>query len=625
MIPPGPALIFRLVLPQILFVFCVYAIKIAIENQGHTFSTSTRWLLYISAFFARPLWMLFLARPYMNILNARRAAAKGAVLPPLVKESSSEVLASVMRSFGNGYIGKLFVYHLPVPISTVDPIRFKGEAYLEWAQKYGNTYMYQAYTETRVMTLEPEHIKAILATQFNNFEKGLVNYQQLKSLLGSGVFNSDGDMWKNMTRPFFSKNRISDSDIFERHADDTISAMKQRLAQGYPIEFQDAVGRFTLDSATEFLFGKDVGSLGAGLPYPRGTPIIQKDSSTFNHPSNVFVRAFTQGQDQAALRGRRGDMWPLAEFWSDKVKAQRAHVDNFTNPILQERRYEQLARGTTSRSKESDEDGEGETFLDHLMRSTDDDQIIRDEIVNILVAGRDTTASLLTFAIYVLTERPELTERLRKEILEFVGSNARPTYKNIADMKYLRAFLNGLTFSGWKSDILMKFNPETLRLYPPVPFNSRYSKTSIVLPAKNGQPPLYIPAGVNVFLMHRRADLWGPDSLEFDPDRFIDDRAQRYLIPNPFIFAAFNAGPRICIGQQFAYNEASYFLIRFLQSFTGFKVDWAVQPESSRPPAEWEPLPGTTKGREKVKLSSHLTMVVKDGLWVKMQEREIKL
>ncbi|KAJ4466659.1 hypothetical protein C8J55DRAFT_238496 [Lentinula edodes] len=138
MIPPGPALIFRLVLPQILFVFCVYAITTAIENQGHTFPTSTRWLLYVGAFFARPLWMLFLARPYMNILSARRAAAKGAVLPPLVEESSSEVLASVMRSFGNGYI---------------------GEAYLEWAQKYGNTYMYQAYTETRVMTLEPEHIK----------------------------------------------------------------------------------------------------------------------------------------------------------------------------------------------------------------------------------------------------------------------------------------------------------------------------------------------------------------------------------------------------------------------------------------------------------------------------------
>ncbi|KAJ3737799.1 cytochrome P450 [Lentinula guzmanii] len=614
MVPPGPALIFRLVLPQVLLALCVYAILGTLENRGHAYPTTTRWIIYIGAFLARPVWMLFLARPCMTILNARKAAAKGAVLPPLVEGSSSEVLASVMRSFGNGYI---------------------GEGYLEWAQKYGNTFMYQAYTETRILTLEPEYIKvqdstslmdphfflclplayplfaqAILATRFNDFEKGLVNYQQLKSLLGAGVFNSDGEMWKfhrNMTRPFFSKTRISDFDIFKRHADDIISAMKKRLAEGYPIEFQDAIGRFTLDSATEFLFGKDVGSLGAGLQYPKGAP-IEIDLSSFNHPSNIFVRAFTQGQAQAALRGRRGDMWPLAEFWSDKVRIHREEVDKFTNPILEERRKSHLAR--SKESVEIGEDGEGETFLDHLIRSTDDDQIIRDELVNILVAGRDTTASLLTFAIYVLTERPELTERLRKEILDFVGPHACPTYKNIADMKYLRAFLN-----------------ETLRLYPAVPFNSRYSKTPIILPAKTGRPPLYIPAGVkcvySVFLMHRREDLWGPDALEFDPDRFIDERAQQYLTPNPFIFMPFNAGPRICIGQQFAYNEASYFLIRFLQSFTAFEIDWNVQPESSRPPDEWICIPGTTKGREKVMLSSHLTVVVKDGLWVKMQEQEM--
>lgn len=50
--------------------------------------------------------------------------------------------------------------------------------------------------------------------------------------------------------------------------------------------------------------------------------------------------------------------------------------------------------------------------------------------------------------------------------------------------------------------------------------------------------------------MHRRTDLWGPDALEFDPDRFLDDRLHKYLIPNPFIFLPFNAGPRICLGQQ---------------------------------------------------------------------------
>ena len=92
-----------------------------------------------------------------------------------------------------------------------------------------------------------------------------------------------------------------------------------------------------------------------------------------------------------------------------------------------------------------------------------------------------------------------------------------------------------------------------------------------------GQPDLYIPPRTrclySVLLMHRRKDLWGPDgascvslmliystpwysrcgtstALSFDPERFIDERVQKYLVPNPFIFLPFNAGPRICLGQQ---------------------------------------------------------------------------
>ena len=56
--------------------------------------------------------------------------------------------------------------------------------------------------------------------------------------------------------------------------------------------------------------------------------------------------------------------------------------------------------------------------------------------------------------------------------------------------------------------------------------------------------------GYSVFFMHRRKDLWGPDAEEFDPDRFLDERVKTYLTPNPFIFLPFNAGPRICLGQQ---------------------------------------------------------------------------
>ena len=80
-----------------------------------------------------------------------------------------------------------------------------------------------------------------------------------------------------------------------------------------------------------------------------------------------------------------------------------------------------------------------------------DPQIIRDETLNILLAGRDTTSCTLTFAVFALAEHPDVLARLRKEVLDVVGPSARPTYENVREMKYMRAFIN-----------------EVLRLYPPV-------------------------------------------------------------------------------------------------------------------------------------------------------------
>jgi cytochrome P450 len=80
-----------------------------------------------------------------------------------------------------------------------------------------------------------------------------------------------------------------------------------------------------------------------------------------------------------------------------------------------------------------------------------DKAIIRDEILNMLVAGRDTTSATITFAIYMLAEHPDKARRLRDEILNVVGLSRRPTHDDVKNMPYLRAFIN-----------------ETLRLYPPV-------------------------------------------------------------------------------------------------------------------------------------------------------------
>ncbi|KAK0481275.1 cytochrome P450 [Armillaria novae-zelandiae] len=558
--------------------------------------SSTFWALQSLAGLKLPLWISFLiplalqfiftvVRNCLTSIKIKRdAAARGATMAPSVQGSSFSILRELVYGFRNGY---------------------PSEVFQKWSEQYGNTFTFNTFSDRRILTTEPEHIKAILATQFQDFEKGHHFYVAAESLLGAGVFNSDDDIWKfhrSMTRPLFNKDRISDFDNFERHAMSTISQIKSRLREGYPVDFQDVVARFTLDSATEYLFGKDVNSTSAGLPYPAGSPL--SDNPHFvNHPSNTFVKAFAAAQGNSALRLQRGQYWPLFEFWEDAVKPMRQVVNEFVEPLL----VEALNRKTKGDKRVDDEKDvdEGMSLLARLVENTDDTKVIQDELTNILVAGRDTTASLLTFAVYMMCEHPEMATRLRSEILEKVGTKT-PTYEDVRDMKYLRAFLN-----------------ETLRLYPSVPLNGRLSKVATTLPEK-GRTPFYVPSDTrvtySVFLMHRRTDLWGPDALEFDPDRFLDSRLHKYLTPNPFIFVPFNAGPRICLGQQFAYNEASYYLIRLLQTFSSFGLATDAQPAEGIPPKSWTKAPGTTKGRDKIMFGLHLTMYAKAGMWVRMEE-----
>ncbi|KAG5645279.1 hypothetical protein DXG03_006581 [Asterophora parasitica] len=220
--------------------------------------------------------------------------------------------------------------------------------------------------------------------------------------------------------------------------------------QGTPlISRQELASRFTLDSATEFLFGNDVGSLSAGLTYPPPSlSYPHSPSYTEEHPSNRFVNAFLAGQTLISLRSRYGPSWALVEFWRDEVRPHRAVVDELVEPILEEALRNNRARTADAGQDLKDKLDEGDernggTLLDHLVRQTQDRQILKDELINLLVAARDTTGSTLTFAMYMLTQHPAIVKRLREEILLTVGSTSRPTYEQIKDLKYMRAFING--------------------------------------------------------------------------------------------------------------------------------------------------------------------------------------
>jgi cytochrome P450 len=97
----------------------------------------------------------------------------------------------------------------------------------------------------------------------------------------------------------------------------------------------------------------------------------------------------------------------------------------------------------------------------------------------------------------------------------------------------------------------------------------------------------------------------------------LDERVKEYLVSNPFMFLPFNAGPRICLGQQFAYNEVSVVIARLMQAFKGISLDMDSNPQA-KPPAAWA-LGRGRKATEKVWVKSDITVYSHGGIWVKMQ------
>lgn len=234
----------------------------------------------------------------------------------------------------------------------------------------------------------------------------------------------------------------------------------------------------------------------------------------------------------------------------DSIEAINSFVDRFIE--------EALALSPDELEKKANHD-QGYTFLHAIAGYTRDRQMLRDQLVSVLLAGRDTTACTLSWAIYHLSMDPKITAKLRQEIIDTVGLERVPTYQDLKDMKYLQHILN-----------------ETLRLYPVVPYNVRVALTDTTLPVgggKDGSQPIGIlkgtPIGYSTLVMQRREDLYPPVSREFPAiEQFVPERWENWT-PKSWTYVPFNGGPRICIGQQFALTEMGYTLVRLFQRYQG--------------------------------------------------------
>jgi len=168
-----------------------------------------------------------------------------------------------------------------------------------------------------------------------------------------------------MSRRFFAKDKISHFDNFDRHADLAISKLRGRFREGVAVDIQDLFCRFTMDSASEFLFGSDVQSLSADLPYPS---TARAATSRKVHSSDSFADAFQKAQVASAARSRFGQFWPLFEFWESKVEKEMQTVFDYVDPIVRRAIEAKTAKELSKAEEGEDED---ETLLEHLVKLTD--------------------------------------------------------------------------------------------------------------------------------------------------------------------------------------------------------------------------------------------------------------
>jgi len=166
----------------------------------------------------------------------------------------------------------------------------------------------------------------------------------------------------------FTRERISHYELFDRKTAIVVSKIRERLREGHAFDFQDVMSRFTLDSATEFLFGRSVESLSAGLPYPHNASFVPQVSHTVKgDAANEFASAFLQAQNVISKRERYGWVWPLMEMLKDESHYPMQVVNAYLEPIVKEA----LERKKSLPAKETVSEDEYETLLDHLVSVTD--------------------------------------------------------------------------------------------------------------------------------------------------------------------------------------------------------------------------------------------------------------
>jgi len=378
---------------------------------------------------------------------------------------------------------------------------------------------------------EEENIRHVLSTNFDNYEKGESFRAVYGDFFGVGIFSTDGTLWKmhrQIASNMFSRNllrRTAEVTLGKLHLVQNI--LQKCVKNSTSVDMQDVFFRMTFDTTSFTAFGCNMDSLQSG------------------DGEHSFASAFDDLQTLVNSR-------ILDPLFKLKRLLGLGHRERRIAKLKKVLRHEVK---NIVHNRQNSTDKEGYDILgriihqDKIHHTLSEDELC-DFVMNILIAGRDTTACALSWAFYELTKHPLVIQKIIQEVEETCGpkgnENNPPdySYDTICKLKYTNA-------------VAM----EVMRLHPPVPVDHKYAINDDVLPDGTFIPGGAIVSWIPIAMGHSEK-IWGNDAFKFDPERFVNRKE-----PSLFQYPVFNAGPRTCLGKPLALMTIKLTLAFLLPKF----------------------------------------------------------
>lgn len=376
-------------------------------------------------------------------------------------------------------------------------------------KKYGDVCYVSGGRGRLFLVNNPDYIHDILVTNHMNFVK-----RGNLAFLGNGLITSSSDyhhQQKRLIQPAFQQQRIAS---YARIVTDYVRPICGEWKDGDAIDMQEPMMRLTLQIVTKSLFGTDMEH--AWKEVGRAATTIIDHLDRLSGPAGPIVR-----------------LLPTSKNYLEAVRT----LDEIVYKIIEDRRRNPGSNSSDLLSMLLTARGEGSEAMTDLQ--------LRDETVTLMFAGHETTSTALIWTWYLLAKSPTVVEKLHEELDPLLPKGASPTVEDVPRLRYTR-----------------KVFQEALRMYPSVRLIPRAAVNDSDVGGYR------IPAGSRIlmsqYLIHHDSRFYN-DPERFDPDRWTPEMEAD--LPD-YAYFPFGGGPRRCVGETFAWMEATLIIAMIWRSWT---------------------------------------------------------